>query len=289
MSNRLWIGVLAAGAFALLVGSVGMAQDPPGGQDGLVRQVDFGLGQWQGLELASGPVKFHRWRLDTSGPQQPAPEPAACLSGSSETLVLHLEYSNHSNEPWVASVDLSWRDEQGEVIDGGGSHRILEASAEAAQVELAFPTFGYGLRRATTAEIKIRLDDEVLRPLGLGTVAVLAPRLRGGFEPVGPAPFGRDWWRHFECGFGLPALCDLCDRLDLGCYEVEIGFAGSGVVTQAYCSTASDAGNNAVTTCRRHSPSRGFFCDGGPRYHLAKRRHLCDYPYLRFPFTATRD
>ena len=112
------------------------------------------------------------------------------------------------------------------------------------------------------------------------------PGLAAGLTPQGPPPHGTEWWRYFRCGFGLPPLCDTCVRNGQQCYEVDISFAGLGdVETAVHCSTPEDARAEAWATCLSQSTAPGFFCRG-LRWGRARARHSCDYPYMRYPYTA---
>ena len=207
------------------------------------------------------------------------------LEGSQEEArgyMVEIEHLIDLDEPWLGEIEIEWRDGDGRRIGSQTSRVLLDPETPTESLRVWLLGADYGWLHTAGLVLRMRADDEVPRLLE-GDSLPLDSSFEEALATLDPRLFGVEEWRNFECGFGLPPLCQECVDNGLQCYEVDIAVTGSGSLAQPYCSTPESAAVDALFTCRRYAIGVGFFCSR-PGYRPAEIRHSCDYPHSRYPY-----
>ncbi|HVS14176.1 MAG TPA: hypothetical protein VMV46_09645 [Thermoanaerobaculia bacterium] len=118
----------------------------------------FELERWYRIEHTSGPVTIHRLRLThTQGGF------ASRLKRDDryqQQVTLELEFSNQGDADWKCQAEVEWLDEAGLVIEGVTSKLELDDRKQNDIRRESKVVLRYGLQRARTLHIKLRLDPD---------------------------------------------------------------------------------------------------------------------------------
>ena len=118
----------------------------------------FELERWYRIEETSGPITIHRLRLThTEGGV------ASRLKRDDryqQQVTLELEFSNQGDADWKCQSEIEWTDADGLVIEGISQGLELDDDKNHAIRKQAKAVLRYGLQRARTISIKLRLDPD---------------------------------------------------------------------------------------------------------------------------------
>lgn len=129
--------------------------------DTITKSVPFQLGSWIDLSFTEGPVTLHRVRL--AEVRGGITKSDLFRPGNTEHLrnvEIELEYSNSSSDDWEAHLDVTWKDSEGRVIDGYRDDESLDDKSSHDHTTVKLSTLRYGIDRATTFDISIRVTPD---------------------------------------------------------------------------------------------------------------------------------
>ena len=118
----------------------------------------FELERWYRIEHTSGPVTVHRVRLT-----QTAGGVASRIKRDDryqQQVTLELEFSNPGDADWRAQTEIVWTDADGLVVEGVSHRFVLSDKKSHAIRKEAKAVLRYGLQRARTIHVKLRLDPD---------------------------------------------------------------------------------------------------------------------------------
>jgi hypothetical protein len=118
----------------------------------------FELERWYRIEHTSGPITIHRVRLTHT--QGGIASRVKLDQRYQQQVTLELEFSNSGDADWKCQTEIEWTDADGLTIEGVSQRFDLADRKTLVIRKEAKAALRYGLQRARTVNIKLRLDPD---------------------------------------------------------------------------------------------------------------------------------
>lgn len=125
------------------------------------KSVPFSVGDWIPLEVTEEVLTLHRIRI--AEVRGGITKSDLFRPGNTEFLdniEIQLEFTNTSTRDWEAHLDVTWLDADGKEIDGYRDDESLDEDSRHDVTTVKLSTLKYGLARAKTLSIKIRVEPD---------------------------------------------------------------------------------------------------------------------------------